>query len=119
MEITKIYDEEWQGTVLGSDDTHRYIWVWFGYNLRLLAVPHHGFGYDHGWCYRRNPQALEDAVAAWDPDTQDEPDGWHKRATHPPRRAPHHDPARHVPRCVHGTYAADTCRALNCEGPTR
>ena len=83
-----ITDEHWQGEELAADGTHRYVWIWQGFNIRLIAVPLEDgeWGYDHGWCYPRDPAAVRAAVAAWNPDTQDEPTGWHKRPTVPVRR---------------------------------
>ncbi|WP_228976708.1 hypothetical protein [Streptomyces sp. DH12] len=113
-----LLDLHWQGYELAADATHRFIWIWHGFNIRLLAVPVQGdgSGYDHGWCYPRDPDAVADAVAAWDADTQDEPMGWHKRPTRPPRRAPRRDeqPEYNAPRCAHGPYLADGCRTINC-----
>lgn len=45
------------------------------------------------------------AARLFDPRTQDEPLGWHKRACEV-RRAPYRDqdPRHNRPRCVHGTY---------------
>lgn len=111
------YDEQWQGYVLGQDATHRYLWLWMGYNIRVIAVAHDDIsGYDHGWCYPRDPRTVEAAATAWDPDTQDEPAGWHKRATHPVRRAPRRaeQPDYNRPRCQHGCYIADGCRTVGC-----
>lgn len=114
------YDAHWQGTELAADATHRYLWLWYGFNIRLIAVPKNdtgAWGYDHGWCYPRDPEAVARAVAAWDPDTQDEPAGWHKRPTSPVRRAPHRDPEDpyNRDRCVHGCYLDESCRTVNCE----
>lgn len=114
-----ILDEHWQGYELAADDTHRYVWIWHGYNIRLIAVPldvNEAMGYDHGWCFPRDPDLVKAAVAAWNADTQDEPTGWHKRATHPVRRAPLRDqePDYNRARCVHGPYIADGCRTVNC-----
>ncbi|MEK8141771.1 hypothetical protein NKH18_01380 [Streptomyces sp. M10(2022)] len=70
------------------------MWIWQGFNIRLLAIPHGEdgrHGYDHGWCYPRDPQLVAASVATWDPTTQDEPTGWHKRPTHPARQAPHRE----------------------------
>lgn len=108
------YDEHWQGYVLGEDATHRYLWIWMGFNIRLIAVPHGvTTGYDHAWCYPCDPEAVVQAAAEWDPETQDEPAGWHKRATWPARRAPRRDPA-YRPRCVHGCRIGAGCRTLDC-----
>ncbi|MEU1071875.1 MULTISPECIES: hypothetical protein [unclassified Streptomyces] len=114
-----IYDDHWEGYELAADDGHRYLWLWQGFNIRLIAVPREetgSFGYDHGWCYPRDPQVVASAVAAWDSDTQDEPDGWHKRPTMPVRRAPRRDEEPHYnrPRCVHGCYIDAGCRTVAC-----
>jgi len=114
-----VWDEHWSGYELATDATHRYLWLWQGYNIRLIAVPRddpESMGYDHGWCYPRNPGTVADAVLAWDPDTQDEPVGWHKRPTAPVRQAPRRDeqPDYNRPRCVHGCYIADGCRTVHC-----
>ncbi|MEU2487104.1 hypothetical protein ABZ593_21155 [Streptomyces sp. NPDC012617] len=114
-----ILDEHSEGYELAADDTHRYVWIWQGFNIRLIALPTNEtglWGYDHGWCYPRDPQVVADSVAAWDPDTQDEPMGWHKRPTDPARRAPRReeDPQYNRPRCVHGCYVEEGCRTVNC-----
>jgi hypothetical protein len=111
------YDDHWQGYVLGRDATHRYLWIWQGSNIRMIAVSHDEDGlYEHGWCFPRDPRAVEAAAAAWDPDVQDEPNGWHKRPTWPVRRAPRRDeqPQYNRPRCEHGCYIAEGCRTINC-----
>lgn len=111
------YDEHWQGYVLGEDDSHRYLWIEQGYNLRMIGVPHgeRAF-YDYAWCFPRDPRVVEAAAAAWDPATQDEPTGWHKRPTWPARRAPRRDeqPDYNRPRCEHGCYLHKGCRTVNC-----
>ena len=43
--------------------------------------------YDHGWCYDKGVALI--AAVVWDPDTQDEPAGFKKRATPGRRKAPH------------------------------
>lgn len=112
-----ILDVHWQGYELAADDTHRYLWLWHGFNIRLVAVPiDDQLGYDHGWCYPRDPGLVADAVSIWNPETQDEPLGWHKRPTHPVRRAPRRDeaPDHNRPRCVHGCYIHTGCRTVAC-----
>ncbi|MFJ2882406.1 MULTISPECIES: hypothetical protein [unclassified Streptomyces] len=114
-----ILDTHWEGYELAADDTHRYLWIWQGYNIRLIAVPKGPDGdwaYDHAWCYPRDPELVSAAVAEWDSNTQNEPGGWHKRPTYPVRRAPRYDkdPEYNRPRCVHGAYLAEGCRTLNC-----
>lgn len=50
----------------------------------LVAVPRRPDGeggYEHAWCFPRDPALVERAVGEWDPDTQGEPMGWHKRRT--------------------------------------
>ncbi|MFD5788636.1 hypothetical protein ACFWH1_18685 [Streptomyces sp. NPDC127037] len=112
-----ILDAHWEGYELAADTTHRYLWIWMGSNIRLIALPHGEDGYyEHGWCYPRDPELVAEHVAAWDPDTQDEPAGWHKRPTYPVRRAPRRDeePQYNRDRCVHGCYVEDGCRTINC-----
>ncbi|MDX3345962.1 hypothetical protein PV387_43250 [Streptomyces sp. ME02-6987-2C] len=117
---TPILDEHWEGEELARDDTHRYVWIWQGSNIRLLAIPDTPDGdwsYNHGWCYPRDPELVAQAVADWDPDTQDEPMGWHKRPTWPVRQAPRRNdnPQYNRARCEHGSYFLnDGCRVLNC-----
>ena len=111
------WDDHWQGELLATDNTHRYLWIWHGFNIRVIAAPHGDpMGYDHGWCYPRDPATVRAAIAAWDPDAQDEPLGWHKRPTRPVRRAPHRDeqPDYNRPRCEHGCYLHNGCRTVNC-----
>lgn len=124
MHPTPLLDPRWEGYELAADTTHRYVWIWQGFNIRLLAIPRGvegDCGYDHGWCYPRDPEIVIAAVAAWDSDTQDEPTGWHKRPTHPVRQAPrrHENPEYNRPRCVHGTYITEECRTINCPDTRR
>lgn len=117
---TPVYVPHWEGEELARDDTHSYVWIWQGYNIRLIAVPHGPdgeWGYDLAWCFPRDPQVVRAAVAAWDGDTQDEPSGWHKRPTREIRQAPRREEAPHYnrPRCVHGCYVDEGCRTVNCE----
>jgi hypothetical protein len=114
------YDDHWEGQELAADDTHRFVWLWYGFNIRLLAVPHgiHGMtAWDYGWCYPRDPELVAAAVAGWNADVQDEPLGWHKRPCMPVRRAPRRDEDPHYnrPRCLHGCYADEGCRTINCD----
>lgn len=113
-----VYDDHWQGLELAADDTHRYLTIEQGWNIRLIAVPadeHEAWRYDYGWCYPRDPAAIAASVAAWDSDRQDEPLGWHKRPTEI-RQAPRRDEDPHYnrPRCAHGCYLDDGCRTVNC-----
>jgi hypothetical protein len=119
-----ILDKHWEGYELAVDDTHRYVWIWQGFNIRLIAVPKddpESLGYDHAWCYPRDPEAVQEAVAEWHPDIEDEPAGWHKRPTASVRRAPRRDeaPSYNRPRCVHGCYLHDGCRTINCPDQER
>lgn len=116
---TPRHDPRWEGTELAADDTHRYVWIWQGFNIRLITVPRGedgNWGYDHAWCFPRDPALVAQAVADWNPDTQDEPTGWHKRPTRPVRRAPRREeePEHNRPRCVHGCYLDEGCRTVNC-----
>lgn len=114
-----IWDDHWQGFELAADGSHRFVWLWQGFNIRLIAVPcgeAGTWGYDDAWCFPRDPALVAAAVAAWDPETQDEPTGWHKRPTMPVRRAPRRDEAAEFnrPRCVHGCYLHEGCRTVAC-----
>jgi hypothetical protein len=61
----------------------------------------------YGWCFN-GQLALMAAVALWDPETEDEPLGWHKRAGSPRRaRQRHLAPEHNRPRCIHGSYFAN------------
>ncbi|MFF5422700.1 hypothetical protein ACWCQE_27695 [Streptomyces sp. NPDC002409] len=119
-----LLDLHWEGYELADDDTHRYLWLWHRYNIRLIAVPKddpEAMGYDHAWCYPRDPDLVAASVAAWDSDTQDEPTGWHKRPTDPPRRAPRREenPEGNRPRCHHGSLLTEPCRTAVCHDPAR
>ncbi|MFI2434721.1 hypothetical protein [Streptomyces sp. NPDC018693] len=116
---TPILDEHWQGFELARDHEFRYVWIWLGSNIRLIALWIDGpnWGYAHGWCYPRDAELVARAVAGWDSDIQDEPAGWHKRPTGDPRRAPRRDEDPHYnrARCEHGSYFLDDgCRVINC-----
>lgn len=116
---TPVLVPHWEGYEYGRDDTHAYVGIWQGFNTRLIAVPHGPdgeWGYDFAWCFPRDLDAIRAAVAAWDPDTQDEPDGWHKRPTREVRQAPRREEAaeHNRPRCVHGCYVEEECRTVNC-----
>lgn len=112
-----VWDDGWAGLVLAEDGTHRWILLEFGYNLRLITVPHgEKNGWDYGWCYPRDTAAVRAALEGYDPDTQDEPMGWHKRPGADVRKAPRReeDPEYNRPRCQHGAYLAEQCRDRFC-----
>lgn len=92
------------GRIVARSSDTRWAAVHMGFNWRLMDLREDGC-YSFGWCYR-NRLAILAAVAVWDPDVQDEPLGWHKRAGEI-RRAPHREeaPQYNRDRCVHGTYA--------------
>lgn len=100
-------DPLWQGLVVAHESGCRWIAVRMLVNHRLVCV------YDddssgcaaYGWCYR-SLAALVASAAVFEPDTQDEPLGWHKRAGDDVRRAPNRDqdPDHNRDRCVHGSY---------------
>ncbi len=96
-------DPLWQGLVIAHESGCRWIAVPMLVNHRLVCVhdddPHGCAAY--GWCYR-SLAALIASATVFEPDTQDEPVGWHKRAGADIRRAPNHN----RPRCVHGSYLA-------------
>ncbi|MFF8406930.1 hypothetical protein ACF06P_35545 [Streptomyces sp. NPDC015684] len=100
-------DPLWQGPVVAHESRCRWIAIPMLFNHRLVCVPD-GERYgaaEYGWCYR-SLAALIASAAVFEPDTQDEPLGWHKRAGGGLRRAPNRcqDPEHNRPRCVHGSY---------------
>ena len=122
---TPVWDDQWQGEEVAVHNGSRYLWLWYGYNIRLLVLPARDtpvtastYGSMYAWCYERKggPDGVLAALAAWDPDTQDEPPGWKKRAADV-RTAPHRNPDDpvNVPRCDHnGDMLAGTCRLTVC-----
>lgn len=112
-----VWDEDWAGLLLAEDATHRWILLSFGYNMRLITVPHgERNGWDYGWCYPRDEAAVRAALESYDPDIQDEPMGWHKRPGAAVRKAPRREelPEYNRPRCQHGAYLAEECRDRFC-----
>lgn len=112
-----VWDDDWAGLVLGEDATHRWMLLEFGFNLRLITVPHgERNGWDYGWCYPRDTAAVLAALEGYDPDTQNEPMGWHKRPGAAVRKAPRWEerPEYNRPRCRHGAYLAEKCRDRFC-----
>jgi len=107
-------DPLWQGLVIAHESRSRWIAVRMLFNHRLICVPDSRDPFraeTHGWCYR-SMAALTVSATLFEPDTQDEPLGWHKRAGGDIRRAPRRDqdPEHNRPRCVHGSYlGADFC----------
>lgn len=101
-----VYNPAWKATELAADTACRYLIVPMGWNRRLIGVDQRNFP-QYGWCFKTRQHALA-ALVAWDPDTQDEPLFWHKRAEGL-RRAPRrdHNPDYNLPRCVHGSYLHD------------
>lgn len=81
-------------------------------NYRLIGIPKALRGTEQewipawGWCFR-GELALMAAVSVWDPLTEDEPLGWHKRAGDPRRAQMRHQKMDYNQlRCVHGSYLA-------------
>jgi hypothetical protein len=114
---TPIWDDHWAADELAADGEFRYVLLSQGFNLRLVMILAGDItGYEWGWCFPRDPEVARRALAAWDPQTQDEPTGWHKRPTGQlARRAPHRDraPDHNRPRCAHGAYSAQ-CHSIGC-----
>lgn len=111
------WDKGWAGLVLGQDATHRWMLLPLNYNARLVTVPHGDLtGWDYGWCYPQDIPAVLAALADYDPDTQDEPMGWHKRPGADVRQAPRRGerPEYNRPRCCHGAYLDEQCRDQFC-----
>jgi hypothetical protein len=96
----------WKAAELATDGTHRYLIVRMGLNHRLIGIDERNMP-TYGWCFKTYHHAYA-ALLLWEPDTQDEPLFWHKRAGEP-RRAPgrDHNPDYNRPRCVHGSYLHD------------
>lgn len=57
------------------------------YNDRVVISDAPQYGYDHAWCFDKGAPAIV-AALVWDPDTQDEPLGYKKKATAGRRKAP-------------------------------
>jgi hypothetical protein len=118
-----VWHEQWQGEIAARCDGWDFVWLWYGFNIRLVTIwggppTPTTWGVPYAWCYERSdgPDAVRAALRAWDPATQDEPPGYKKRAAEY-RRAPRRDP--HDPlnreRCEHGSYMADDdCRTAVC-----
>ena len=113
------WDSVWQGDLLGESDGVRWLCLPMIFNHRLIGVvnDYDAFGATWGWCFASREQALE-SFRAWDPETEDEPLGWHKRVTGPVRQAPELllNPEHNLSRCRHGSYldtekcaVADVC----------
>ncbi|MFH9606931.1 hypothetical protein [Streptomyces sp. NPDC017448] len=108
-----------EGLRLGEDDEFTYeCWPQM-YNDRLvLRSKKDPYTYEYGWCFPKQlGVAVAAALAVWNPETQDEPVGWHKRAVQNIRRAPRRDedPAYNRERCVHGSYMDAYCTVdLHC-----
>ena len=85
------------------------------YNHRLLMTPVAMPDiWSYGWCYA-DPTLAVVGMVAWDPATEDEPAGWHKRPTAVIRQAPHRPPGAPV-RCRHGHWPLmGQCENVGCE----
>jgi len=101
---TFIPDPVWGGLEAAADGECRYIIVRMFFDHRLVVVKDGSPIALHDWCFKDMAHAIAAAVA-WDPETQDEPFLWHKRAGEP-RFAPQrdHNLDYNRPRCVHGSY---------------
>jgi hypothetical protein len=62
------------------------------FNAIITIGPKDAMTYDTHWCYD-NPVQAKIAAEAWDPMTQDEPDGWFRHADSG-RRRPNGDPEK-------------------------
>lgn len=113
----KLYDEpeiDQYGHMRFAEDDDHYYECWpMGFNDRLIVMEKDNpFTYEYGWCFEKRGGLVVAAVLAmWDPETEDEPVGWHKRAGHT-RCAPKRDenPGYNRPRCVHGSYMDEPCK---------
>lgn len=116
-----VLDTHWEAYEVTSDASHRFLWMWHGFNIRVIGVPKaedQAMGYDWAWCYPKDPELVVEFLRDWAPQVQDEPLGWHKRPTGIVRRAPdrHWDRQYNRSRCVHGCYIHEGCRTINCPG---
>lgn len=103
------------GAIIGRGGDCRWIMVRMAFNWRLIGVPEEReeSNPEYGWCFPGLTE-LKLACFAWDPETQDEPLGWHKRAGSPRRaRHRHQDLAYNRPRCVHGSYLTQASCAVD------
>lgn len=105
--------DEYGHTRLAEDDEHYYECWPMGFNDRLVLVEKADpfSGYVYGWCFeKRDTLMVRAALLIWDPETQDEPQFWHKRAGKV-RRAPKRgvNPMYNRDRCVHGSYMDGPC----------
>lgn len=114
----KIYDEpvlDGYGHIRLAEDEEFYYECWpQGFNDRLVVVEKNDpyRGYEFGWCFeKRDGLMVKAALLIWDPETQDEPQLWHKRPGMNVRRAPRRDedPQYNRPRCIHGSYMDEPC----------
>lgn len=106
---------------LAEDAEHYYDLVPMLFNHRLVMTPKADTRvWEYGWCYPSAAAALA-AIRVWDPDTQNEPLGWHKRPTPSARTAPRAEtaPDYNRPRCVHGHYTDRPCVTDPDHCPTR
>lgn len=94
----------------GEDDLYWYDFARYGFNHRLMLTPKAApQGWDWAWCFR-GPRELVAGLFVWNPETQNEPLGWHKRPTYlrsrvAPRAA--EQPEYNRLRCIHGCYPED------------
>lgn len=99
-----------EGVRCAEDETYFYeLWKML-FNWRLIVRPKKDpWSWDYGWCYDGQLEAAA-SLHVWNPEIQDEPIGWKKRATRDViRRAPrrNEDPEYNRVRCVHGDYPED------------
>lgn len=114
---------EWGGMEFAADGEWYFVIERMLYNFRLHVIREGSLGPMHGWCFKTLPHAVA-ALAMWEPETQDEPTLWHKRAGEPryaPRRG--EEPEYNMPRCVHGSYLHEPpcdvdpfCREMDRQG---
>jgi hypothetical protein len=102
-------DVLWRQPLMAEEAGTRWVAVQMAYNVRLIGYDTERVGLfegiaSFGWCFKTRVD-LEVACSVWDPVTQDEPMGWHKRVGEP-RGAPERnkDPEYNRVRCIHGQY---------------
>jgi hypothetical protein len=97
---------DWGGIEVAADEQFTYVICRMLYTHRLHVI-RKGPGITvatYAWCFKKLPLAVA-AVGVWDPETQNEPLWWHKRAGETRYAPRQHEQAEYnLPRCIHGSY---------------
>lgn len=87
----------------------------FNWRVVMMRADEECIGYWYAWCYARVSTAVL-AVIGWEPEIEDEPAGWHKRACSERRAPKRYLRAPIRVRCIHGAYGPADCGYVGCEG---